>query len=173
MPASCFKAAPRTPSYDLKPETDAYAEIGIAHTFSPHLTGYVNEWNRNVANVLDTTQLLNTPLFAVYNNAIGRAHGTELRLQGTLQNADSWFVSGTWSNSQAAGISGSTFLFPPGSADRSDAVPLIGQLAPEDHSQAVAANAAFTHRFGTRKAYFDHDHGRVRHGVSGQLPGAS
>ena len=142
-----------TPAYDLKPETDSYAEIGIAHTFSPHMTGYVNEWTRNVSNVLDTTQFLNTPLFAVYNNAIGRAHGTELRLQGTLNGADSWFLSGTWSNSQAAGISGSTFLFPPGSAGGTTAQ-LIGQLQPEDHDQTLAFNGAYTHRFGLQKSYF-------------------
>ncbi len=142
-----------TPTYDLKPETDSYAEAGFAHTFSPRVTGYVNEWTRYVSNVLDTTQLLNTPLFAVFNNSIGRAHGTEIRLQGTMTNADSWFLSGTWSNSQAAGISGSTFLFPPGSAGGTTA-DLIGQLSPEDHNQTLAVNAAYTHRFGWQKAFY-------------------
>jgi len=148
-----LQGCPTTPVYDLKPETDAYSEVGIAHSFSPRFTGYLNQWNRNVSNVLDTTQLLNTPLFAVYNNAIGRAHGTELRLQETLPNTDSWFVSGTWSQSLAAGISGSTFLFPPGSSGGTTAQ-LIAQLQPEDHSQAVAVNGAFTHRFGTGKSYY-------------------
>ena len=148
-----LQGCPPNPVYDLKPETDAYSEIGLAHTFSPHLMGYVNEWQRNASNVLDTQQLLNTPLFAVFNNTIGRAHGTELRLQGTMNNADSWFLSGTWSNSQAAGVAGSTFLFPPGSAGGTTA-DLINQLAPEDHDQTVALNGAFTHRFGDRNAYF-------------------
>jgi len=146
-----LQGCPDTPVYDLRPETDSYAEIGIAHTFSPAVTGYANAWTRSVNNVLDTTQLLNTPLFAVFNNTIGRAHGYELRLQGTRPNRDSWYLSGTWSSSQAAGISGSTFLFPPGPPQPGS---LIGQLQPEDHDQTVATNAAYTHRFGFQKAFF-------------------
>ncbi len=142
-----------TPTYDLKPETDSYAEIGLSHTFSPRLSVYVNQWERYVSNVLDTTQLLNTPLFAVYNNAIGRARGTEVRMQAKLHKADTWFISGTWSNSLAAGISGSTFLFPP-SQQTVPGVPLIDQLSPEDHSEAVAVNSAYTHRFGLNEAYY-------------------
>ncbi|HET7813390.1 MAG TPA: TonB-dependent receptor, partial [Candidatus Baltobacteraceae bacterium] len=133
-----------TPSYDLRPQTDAYSEIGLSHTFSPSVNGYVNVWQRNSSNVLDTTQLLNTPLFAVFNNAIGRAHGIELRLQGTMPNTDSWFFSGALASSQAAGVSGSTFLFPPDEAGFDN---LIAQLAPEDHDQRGTINAAYTHRF--------------------------
>lgn len=146
-----LQGCPTTPIYDLQPETDSYAEVGIAHTFSPHLSGYVNAWTRNANNVLDTTQLLNTPLFAVFNNTIGRAHGYELRLQGTMPNTDSWFISGTWSSSKAAGISGSTFLFPPTPPTPGS---LVDQLQPEDHDQTVAANAAFTHRFGYNKTMY-------------------
>ncbi|HET7813281.1 MAG TPA: hypothetical protein VFL13_02780, partial [Candidatus Baltobacteraceae bacterium] len=140
-----------TPSYDLRPQTDAYSEIGLSHTFSPSVNGYVNVWQRNSANVLDTTQLLNTPLFAVFNNAIGRAHGVELRLQGSMPNSDSWFLSGAWASSQAAGVSGSTFLFPP---DQVSFDNLVAQLAPEDHDQKGTIDAAYTHRFGDRKSFF-------------------
>jgi outer membrane receptor protein involved in Fe transport len=135
-----------TPVYDLKPEHDGYVEAGIAHTFHPGLTAYANLWERNAINVLDTTQLLNTPIFAVYNNAIGHAHGVEFRLQDASP-VDSAYVSATFSNSQAAGISGSTFLFDP--SDVSDLT-----LNPEDHDQAVAINAAYTHRFGRAAAYY-------------------
>ncbi|MBV8117757.1 MAG: TonB-dependent receptor [Candidatus Eremiobacteraeota bacterium] len=152
--AACvvLQGCPTTPVYNLKPEWDAYAEFGIAHTFSPRVTGYVNQWIRNVNNVLDTTQLLNTPLFAVFNNTIGRAHGLELRLQGTTNVADSWFVSGTWSSSRAAGISGSTFLFSPSQLTSTGS--LVSQLSPEDHDQQVAVNTAYTHRFGDRHAFY-------------------
>lgn len=142
-----------TPLYDLKPETDTYFEMGVAHTFSPTLRGYVNTWQRNASNVLDTTQLLNTPLFAVFNNSIGRADGVELRMEGDASPYDSWFLSGSLASSQAAGISGSTFLFPPGSSGGTTNQ-LIEQLAPEDHDQTVAVNAAFTHRWGTANAYY-------------------
>jgi outer membrane receptor protein involved in Fe transport len=138
-----------TPTYNLQPETDSYAEFGLAHTFPGNLSGYVNVWTRRVNNVLDTTQLLNTPLFVVYNNTIGRANGVEIRLQQRLPNQDSWFLSGTWSRSVAAGISGATFLFPPNPPG-----PLAAQLSPEDHDQPVAVNAAYTHRWGARKVWY-------------------
>ena len=140
-----------TPAYNLRPQTDAYSEIGLSHTFSSAVNGYVNVWQRNSSNVLDTTQLLNTPLFAVFNNAIGRAHGVELRLQGNMPSTDSWFLSGALASSQAAGVSGSTFLFPPDQVGTTD---LIGQLSPEDHDQKATVNAAYTHRFGEHKTFF-------------------
>lgn len=134
------------PMYDLKPERDSYVEVGIAHTFRPGFTMYANAWQRNVANVLDTTQLLNTPLFAVFNNAIGHANGLELRLQDDSA-TDSASLSATLSESLAAGISGSSFLFDPSAVSNLT-------LNPEDHDQAVAINAVYTHRFGTAKTLF-------------------
>ena len=135
------------PLYDLKPETDYYGEAGVRHTFSPALSGYVNYFQRNVVNVLDTTQFLNTPLFAVYNNSLGRAEGVEFRLEGRPSPVDSFFFSATISQSLAGGISGSTFLFPPSSI--SDTT-----LQPEDHDQTYEANGAFTHRLGRDRASY-------------------
>ncbi len=142
-----------TPAYDLKPESDSYLEFGVAHTFDSHTKGYVNLFRRTVVNVLDTTQFLNTPLFAVFNNATGIDTGVELRLEQTLHDGDSWFVSGTVSGSYAGGISGSTFLFPP---DVNGDLPLTSpaQLAPEDHDQTVAATGSYTHRFGKGQAWY-------------------
>ncbi len=68
----------------------------------------MNFFEKSVSNVLDTTQFLNTPLFAVYNNAIGIDHGLEIRLQDKTLAGDQWFFSGTYSGSYAGGISGST-----------------------------------------------------------------
>ncbi len=153
--AACvvLQGCPSTPAYDLQPETDAYWEVGLSHTFSPKLRGYINTWQRNASNVLDTTQLLNTPLFAVFNNSIGRAEGIEMRFEGNMTSRDSWYLSSSFSSSQAAGISGSTFLFPPGSSGGTTDQ-LIEQLAPEDHDQTVAINGAFTHRWGVNNAFF-------------------
>jgi hypothetical protein len=128
------------PVYDLKPQTESYYEAGIAHTFGGGVNGYVNVWQRNVWNVLDTTQIFPTPIFAVFNNSLGLAHGYELRLQGHTA-TDSWYLSGTFSQSVAGGISGSTFLFPP------DAISDTS-LQPEDHDQSVAIKNAYTKRFG-------------------------
>lgn len=147
--------------YDLQPERDAYFEMGVAHTFRPGMTGYINYFRRTAVNILDTTQLLNTPLFAVYNNAIGRDEGLDIRLQGNRPSGDSWFVSSTISHSEAGDISGGLFLFcPPGSTT----IPSCGvnsglpftaaDLAPEDHDQTYEANGAYTHRFGRRRAWF-------------------
>jgi hypothetical protein len=138
--------ADANPPYDLQPEHDSYVEFGIAHTFHPGLSMYANAWQRNVINVLDTTQLLNTPLFAVFNNAIGHANGLELRVQGDSAR-DNFTLSTSLSESLAGGVSGSTFLFPP--SDISDLT-----LNPEDHDQAVAVNASYTHRFGVDRRTF-------------------
>ena len=143
------------PVYDLRPERDSYYELGVAHAFSAGMNGYINSWWRSADNVLDTTQLANTPLFAVFNNTIGRANGVELRLQDTLPTGDSWFASASASMSYAGGISGSTFLFCPDS--NPDCLTTIANpypLQPEDHDQTYEANGAYTHRFGTNKAWF-------------------
>ena len=141
-----------TPVYDLQPERDAYVEFGLAHTFDSHTKGYFNVFRRTVSNVLDTTQLLNTPLFAVFNNAIGIDTGVELRLEQQTHYGDSWFVSGTVSGSYAGGISGSTFLFPPNTGGLPPTSP--AGLSPEDHDQTVAATGAYTHRFGLERAWY-------------------
>ncbi len=128
------------PVYDLKPERDTYVEVGLAHTFKPGLRGYLNAFDRTAVNVLDTTQLANTPLFAVFNNAVGRDRGVELRLDAASARVDSG-VSLTYQRAEAGGVSGSTFLFAPGAA--SDVT-----LQPEDHDATLAGNAFYTRRFG-------------------------
>jgi outer membrane receptor protein involved in Fe transport len=133
-------ASTATPVYDLQPERDTYVEVGIARTFRPGLRGYLNAFDRTATNVLDTTQLANTPLFAVFNNAIGRDRGVELRLDASSAHVDSG-VSLTYSRAEAAGVSGGTFLFDPSAqADLA--------LQPEDHDQRWAGNAFYTRRLG-------------------------
>jgi outer membrane receptor protein involved in Fe transport len=133
-------AADQAPVYDLQPERDSYVELGIARTFRPGLRGYINAFDRTAVNVLDTTNLLNTPLFAVFNNAVGRARGIEMRLVGNSRVVDTG-VSFTYSQAVAGGVSGSTFLVSPGAA--SDIT-----LQPEDHDQTYFGNAFYTRRFG-------------------------
>ena len=137
------------PVYDLKPQRDSYYEMGIAHTFGANLRGYVNYFRRNVANVLDTTQLANTPIYAVYNSALGRDEGLEARLDGRRANGDTFFLSTTLSSSEASGISGGTFIIPP--AQR--AVINASGFQPEDHDQTLSINGAYTRRFGTSRYY--------------------
>lgn len=141
-----------SPVYDLKPERDSYYETGVVHTFNAHLTGSLNVFAKSSVNVLDTTQLFNTPIFAVYNNSIGIDHGAEIHLQDTEPNSDMWFLNGTVSGSYAACVSGSEFLFPPNT--NAPGVPCVAQLSLEDHSQTVDATASYTHRFGGTKTWF-------------------
>ncbi len=141
-----------TPVYDLQPERDAYYEMGLDHTFGNNFTGSVNIFTKSVVNVLDTTQFLNTPLFAVFNNAIGRDSGVEFRLKDRLESGDSWFLTSTVSGSYAACVSGSTFLFPPGTNPTNTSC--VSQLSPEDHDETVVSTAAYTHRFGNARQWY-------------------
>jgi outer membrane receptor protein involved in Fe transport len=142
------------PVYNLQPERDTLFEMGLQHTFSPQIAGYIDLDERNVINVLDTTQLLNTPLFAVFNNALGRYYGVQVHLEDRMPNENFAFVSATISSSEAGGISGSTFLFGP--APNPPGVPLTSPelLSPEDHDQTVAETAGYTSRFGSDRDWF-------------------
>lgn len=142
------------PSYDLKPEMDSYYEFGIQHTFDRNLTGWANFFEKTSVNILDTTQLLNTPLFAVYNNAIGNDTGFEVRLQDRASNGNSWFFTGTLSQSLAGGISGSTFLFPPGTNPPGVPITSAELLSLEDHSELFASTAGYTANFGPSRDWF-------------------
>jgi outer membrane receptor protein involved in Fe transport len=136
------------PVYNLQPEHDQYYEFGLAHTLAPGARATLNFWKRDVRNVLDTTQLANTPIFAVFNNTIGIAKGVEGRVDARWRNGDSFFFSTQLSSSQAGGISGSTFLFPP-STDPTDLT-----LSPEDHDQTFSATLGYTKRLGKDRSYF-------------------
>ncbi len=134
------------PVYDLKPQTESYYEAGIGQTLPHDFTLSLNTWERNVWNVLDTTQIYPTPIFATYNNSLGLAHGTELRLQQHAGASD-WYVSASYSQSVAGGISGGTFLFPPDQISDTS-------LQPEDHDQSLAVNDAYTQRFGRETRWY-------------------
>jgi outer membrane receptor protein involved in Fe transport len=136
--------------YNLQPEHDQYYEFGIAHTFAPGARATVNFWKRDVRNVLDTTQLANTPIFAVFNNTIGIAKGVEGRVDASYKNGDSLFISTQLSQSLAGGISGSTFLFPPSTGTNPSDV----TLSPEDHDQTFNATVGYTKRLGTDRTFF-------------------
>lgn len=142
------------PVYDLKPEQDAYFEIGIQHNFDPSLTGWVNYFTKSVVNILDTTQLLNTPIFAVYNNSIGYNQGFEFRLQDQTPHGNNWFATLTISNSYAGAISGSTFLFPPGTNPPGVPLNSASLLSIEDHSQTGDGTVGYTAYFTPSRQWY-------------------
>ncbi|HEX3467532.1 MAG TPA: TonB-dependent receptor [Candidatus Elarobacter sp.] len=141
------QTAPTTnPVYDLQPERDTYLEVGLAHEFGPGQRAYINAFDRTVVNVLDTTNLLNTPLFAVYNSAVGVTRGIEGRYVASTRSTDVG-ASFTYSLSLAGGVSGGTFLFPP--PDVNDLT-----LQPEDHDETYTGDVYVTRRFSAdRKSY--------------------
>ncbi len=140
------------PIYNLQPERDAYFETGWEYAFNPQFTGSLNIFRRTVVNILDTTQLLNTPLFAVFNNAIGVNNGAEMRLQDRLSNGDQWWFTMTYSAALAACVSGATFLFPPNA--NQPGVSCTAQLSPEDHDETVVSSGAYTWLFGKNREWF-------------------
>jgi outer membrane receptor protein involved in Fe transport len=127
------------PVYNLLPERDTLLEVGVAHDFGPDRRAYISAYDRTVVNVLDTTNLLNTPLFAVYNSAIGVTRGIEGRFEQTSPTT-SIGVSFTYSLSLAGGVSGGTFLFSP--PDVTDLT-----LQPEDHDETYVSDAYLTRHF--------------------------
>lgn len=136
------------PAYSLAPEHDSYYEVGLAHTLNASARATLNFWKRDVRDVLDTTQLAQTPIEAVFNNTTGIAKGVEARVDARFANGDSVLVSTQLSSSRAGGISGSTFLFAP-STNPSDVT-----LNPEDHDQTFTALLDFTKRIGRDRSSF-------------------
>jgi outer membrane receptor protein involved in Fe transport len=134
------------PVYDLLPERDTLLQAGLAHDFGDGRRLSLSAYDRTVVNVLDTTNLLNTPLFAVYNSAIGVTRGIEGRYDQSTPATDLG-VSLTYSLSLAGGVSGGTFLFAP--PDVSDIT-----LQPEDHDETYVADAHATRRFGAGRASY-------------------
>ena len=141
------------PVYNLQPERDAYFETGCRPCSSTRSSAARSTSSaRPSVNILDTTQLLDTPLFAVFNNAIGIDNGAELRFQERMQNDNLWWFTFTYSGSYAACVSGSTFLFPPNANE--PGVPCVAQLSPEDHDETVVSSTAYTWRFGKDRRWF-------------------
>jgi len=142
------------PTYDLQPEHDQYYEFGLEHALTATTRTTLNFWKRDVTNVLDTQQLANTPIFAVFNSAIGIAKGVEGRVDNRFKGGDNVYFSASLSSSQAGGVSGSTFLFCPTLSPGCLAGVQSVTLGPEDHDQTFASELGYTHRFGANRSFF-------------------
>jgi hypothetical protein len=140
--------------YSLQPERDQYYEFGLEHALTPTTRTTLNFWKRDVTNVLDTQQLVNTPIFAVFNNSIGIAKGVEGRVDSRFANGDSLFFSATVSQSLAGGVSGSTFLFCPTLDPTCISSQSSLTLSPEDHDQTFASEFGYTKRLGSDRSFF-------------------
>jgi hypothetical protein len=131
--------APDQPvAYDLQPETDLYAELGVDARLARPLRAGLTAWGRYAWNQLDDTAIGATSLLSNYNFERGRAAGVEatadLRL-GWL----SAFANLSWGLAEGQGISSARFLFSADDLANHDWQTL-------DHAQTWTANVGATLR---------------------------
>jgi len=134
--------APGVPvTYDLKPETDAYAEVGVTSRLINELRGGINAWGRYAWNQLDDTAIGSTSLLSNYNFRRGRAAGLEGSLDVRVGPWLSAFGNVSYGFAQGEGISSAKYLF---TADE------LAQAGWQtlDHAQTLTANAGATIRDG-------------------------
>jgi outer membrane receptor protein involved in Fe transport len=127
--------------YDLKPETDVYAETGIASRLITELRGGLNLWGRYAWNQLDDTAIGSTSLLSNYNFDRGRAGGVEASLDLRVGPWLSAFANGSLGFAQGKGISSAKFLFSPDDLANNSWQTL-------DHAQTWTANGGATIRDG-------------------------
>jgi outer membrane receptor protein involved in Fe transport len=133
--------AAQTIAYDLKPETDAFSELGIAaRVFDPLRVGAA-AWGRYAWNQLDDTAIGSTSLVSNYNFERGRAGGLEASAELRVGPWLSGFANGTLGFAQGRGVASAKFLFTPEQL----ADPSWQTL---DHAQTWTANAGATVRDG-------------------------
>ena len=123
--------------FDLRPERDRYAELGIQSRVLPELTLTLTAWGKLSSDQLDDIEVGNTNLVSPFNYAEGRAGGIEAGASAVLSRWLDAFANGTLSQAQGRGIASATYLFTP------------SQLALQgwqmlDHAQLWTANAGLT-----------------------------
>lgn len=123
--------------YDIKPEKDDYAEVGIAQQLGDHLIalkGYYR-WSHDE---LDDTQLLNTNILQPVNYAVGHHYGVDLAVSGRIDAHWSDYLNYSYSIARVRGISGGIFGVGPSEFPSDSFVAL-------DEEQIHTANAALTY----------------------------
>lgn len=126
-------------AYDLKPETDAFGEIGVTtRPAAPVRLGLVG-WARYAWNQLDDTAIGSTSLLSNYNFERGRAGGLESTAELRVGPWLSSFANVSYGFAEGRGISSAKYLF---SAD--DLANNAWQTL--DHAQTLSGNAGVTVR---------------------------
>jgi len=126
-------------TYDLEPETDVYAETGIATRLVSELRGGLNAWGRLAWNQLDDTAIGSTSLLSNYNFERGRAGGVEASLDLRVGPWLSAFANTSLGFAQGQSISSAKYLFTP-----EDLANHAWQTL--DHAQTWTANGGATIR---------------------------
>ena len=126
-------------TYDLKPEIDRYAEVGIESRVLPELTLKLTGWGRLSRDQLDDVGVGSTNLVSAYNFREGRAGGIEAGAILVLGRRFRAFANGTLQKAQGRGIESATYLFSPDDVANNSWQYL-------DHDQRWTANAGATFR---------------------------
>lgn len=133
--------ATETITYDLKPETDLYGELGATLRPSHTLRTGLVAWGRYAYDQLDDTAIGSTSLLSNYNFERGRAFGVEASGELRVGPWLSAFANGSVGRAQGRGIASARYLFSP-------AVLANTAWQTLDHAQSLTANAGATVRDG-------------------------
>jgi outer membrane receptor for ferrienterochelin and colicin len=121
-------------AYDLKPETDLFAELGVQARVANPVRAGLTGWGRYAWNQLDDTAIGSTSLLSNYNFERGRAGGLEANVDVRVGPWLTAFGNASLGFAQGQGISSAKYLFDPAElADRS--------WQTLDHAQTWTANA--------------------------------
>jgi len=127
--------------YDVRPEKDRYAEVGLKARIIRPLTLGLTLWGRLSTDQLDETEIGNTGITTPYNFAEGRAAGIEATLDWVITQRLTAFGNVSFGTAQGKGISTAKYLF-----DAADLANTDWQTL--DHSQTWTANAGANYRDG-------------------------
>lgn len=127
--------------YDLRPEKDRYAEVGLRARVVPPLTLGLTLWGRLSTDPLDETEVGNTGITTPYNFAEGRAGGIEATVDWVVTQKLTAFGNVSFGTAQGKGIATAQYLFTP-----TDLANTHWQTL--DHSQTWTANAGANYRDG-------------------------
>ena len=100
-------------TYDLKPEKDRYAEVGIESRVLPELTLKLTGWGKLSDDQLDDVGVGSTNLISPYNFREGRAGGIEASAILVLGRRFQAFANGTLQKAMGRGIESAQYLFGP------------------------------------------------------------
>jgi outer membrane cobalamin receptor len=127
--------------YDLRPEKDRYAEVGIRARVMPPVTLGLTLWGKLSTNQLDETEVGNTGITTPYNFEQGRAGGIEGTVDWVLTQNLTAFGNVSFGTAQGKGIATAQYLF-----DEADLKNTNWQTL--DHAQTWTANAGASYRDG-------------------------
>jgi outer membrane cobalamin receptor len=128
-------------AYDLVPEKDRYAEVGVESRVLPMLSVKLTAWGRLATDQLDDVGVGSTNLVSPYNFRQGRAGGIEVGSTLVLGSHLNAFGNASLEQAQGRGIETARYLFGPDDLANNDWQTL-------DHVQTWTANAGATLKDG-------------------------